>query len=324
MLEDENVTVNRNDFEADVAKNFKALWNDHAFTDVTLAAEDDHQIRVHKVILSSCSRFFGRILLSNPHPNPLIYLKGIKYKQLELVIKFIYAGQCEVAQKDLEGFLETGKELMIQGLMEITNIPKKEEIFQDNKLDEEISQSNHDIFVPVKSNLIEPKESEKTKEHFKLIDTSDENVIKMTSEAVVNLPYQSQYSENKVNMIKQKSVYKCKMCEKSYRGEHSLLGHMKSSHEGIRFQCKKCDFQAKRKSILTGHTRFIHDGIGFKCDKCDRKFAQTSGLQRHKENAHSVQRPVDDGNEGIKYGCNQCDFQSHIFEVLMAHKSINH
>ena len=63
------------------------------FTDVTLATVDNQQIEVHKVILSSYSQFFRNILLRNPHPNPLLYLKDIRFKELEMIIKFIYLGQ---------------------------------------------------------------------------------------------------------------------------------------------------------------------------------------------------------------------------------------
>ena len=57
----------------------------------------------------------------NPHHNPLLYLKGIRYKELALVIKFIYLGQCEVGQYDLSDFLATGNDLRVGGLMEYVN-----------------------------------------------------------------------------------------------------------------------------------------------------------------------------------------------------------
>ena len=77
-------------FEANAKNTFRKLWNDLDFADVTLATADYQQIRAHKVILSSCSSFFRNILLNNPHQNPLLYLKGIKHKELVLVTQFIY------------------------------------------------------------------------------------------------------------------------------------------------------------------------------------------------------------------------------------------
>ena len=74
-------------FEKNTKNAFTQLWDNQEFTDVTLATVDDLQIRAHKVILCSLSSFFRNILLKNPHPNPLIYLKDIRYKELEKIIK---------------------------------------------------------------------------------------------------------------------------------------------------------------------------------------------------------------------------------------------
>ena len=117
-----------NDFETNAPNTIKELWNDQNFTDVTLATVDGHQINVHKVILSSCSQFFRNILLRNPHPNPLLYLKDIRFKELEMIIKFIYQGQCDVGDEELKDFLDTGKALEISGLMENMEMGEEEEV----------------------------------------------------------------------------------------------------------------------------------------------------------------------------------------------------
>ena len=60
------------------------LWTDKDFTDVTLVTEDNQQIPVHKAILSACSPFFRHLLVTNPHPKPLLYLRGIQVLSLYL------------------------------------------------------------------------------------------------------------------------------------------------------------------------------------------------------------------------------------------------
>ena len=105
-----------NEFEGVAAKTFKDLLADNNFTDVTLACEDDKQINAHKIILSSCSTFFERIFLKNSSKNLLIYLKGITFKDLGMIMRFIYLGEAEVDQGDLQGFLKASKELEITGL----------------------------------------------------------------------------------------------------------------------------------------------------------------------------------------------------------------
>ena len=90
---------------ATIAPNtFRQLGNDQDFADVTLATVDHQQIWVHRVILSSSNQFFMNIILKNPHQNPLLYLKGIRYKEFEMVLQLIYLGQCEVGEGELDLF----------------------------------------------------------------------------------------------------------------------------------------------------------------------------------------------------------------------------
>ena len=121
-MTDNTLDMRWDHFETNAPNTFRNLWNDQYFAAVTLATVDDQQIKAHKVILSSCSEFFGNIFLKNPHQNPLLYLKGIRYKELALVMKFIYLGQCEVRQSELDDFLSTGNDLKVGGLMEDVNL----------------------------------------------------------------------------------------------------------------------------------------------------------------------------------------------------------
>ena len=81
-MTDNTVEMWWNNFETNAHNTFRNLWNDQDFADVTLATVDDQQSRAHKVILSSCSQFFRNIFLKNPHQNPLLYLKDIRYKEI--------------------------------------------------------------------------------------------------------------------------------------------------------------------------------------------------------------------------------------------------
>jgi len=104
-----------NDFENNISQAFKELRDDKDFFDVTLAC-DDEQIQAHKVILSACSPFFRNILRRNPHQHPLLYLKGVKYTDLQSVLNFMYHGEVNVAQEELNSFLAVAEELRVKGL----------------------------------------------------------------------------------------------------------------------------------------------------------------------------------------------------------------
>ena len=104
-----------NDFESNISGAFKDIRDEKDFFDVTLACDDD-QLQAHKVILSACSPFFRAILKKNPHQHPLLYLKGVKYSDLQSVLNFMYHGEVNVAQDELNSFLAVAEELRVKGL----------------------------------------------------------------------------------------------------------------------------------------------------------------------------------------------------------------
>ena len=94
------------------------MWKDKDFTDVTLVSGDRVKIEAHRVVIASSSNFFRDILKQTSHPKPLIFMKEFHHVHLEMVLEFIYRGECEVSREDLEDFLETAKELEIEGIVE--------------------------------------------------------------------------------------------------------------------------------------------------------------------------------------------------------------
>jgi len=116
-----------NDFETNISVAFKEIREEKDFFDVTLAC-DDSQIQAHKVILSACSPFFRNVLRRNPHQHPLLYLKGVKYQDLLSVLNFMYNGEVNVAQEELNTFLSVAEDLRVKGLTQNSSAagtPKK-------------------------------------------------------------------------------------------------------------------------------------------------------------------------------------------------------
>merc|ERR1712106_506343 len=115
MASAEKFCLRWNDFESNINVAFRELREDKDFFDVTLAC-DDNQIQAHKVILSACSPFFRNVLKKNPHQHPLLYLKGVKYTDIQAVLNFMYHGEVNVAQEELNSFLAVAEELKVKGL----------------------------------------------------------------------------------------------------------------------------------------------------------------------------------------------------------------
>jgi len=116
-----------NDFETNMTTALKDLRNEKDFFDVTIACEDN-QIQAHKVILSACSTFFRNLLRRNPHQHPLLYLKGVKYKELLGILDFMYNGEVNISQEELKQFLAIAADLKVQGLTQKMAIPTTDPI----------------------------------------------------------------------------------------------------------------------------------------------------------------------------------------------------
>merc|ERR1712012_926193 len=116
MASSEKFCLRWNDFEANVSSAFREIHDEKDFFDVTLACDDDSQIQAHKVIIAACSPFFRNVLRKNSLQHPLLYLKGVKYKELVSVLNFMDMGEVNVAQDDLNSFLAVAEDLRVKGL----------------------------------------------------------------------------------------------------------------------------------------------------------------------------------------------------------------
>merc|ERR1712129_365619 len=86
------------------------------FVDVTLACEDGQQLEAHKFVLVASSPFFQNLLSRNKHPHPLIYMRGVRSDDLVAIVDFLYYGEANVYQENIDGFLALAEELKLKGL----------------------------------------------------------------------------------------------------------------------------------------------------------------------------------------------------------------
>merc|ERR1712096_589869 len=123
-MSSEKFCLRWNDFQANISEAFNEIRDEKDFFDVTLACGNE-QVQAHKLILSACSPFFRNILRSNPHQHPLLYLKGVQFTDLQAVLNFMYHGEVNVAQEELNSFLAVAEDLMVKGLTQNSNSAAK-------------------------------------------------------------------------------------------------------------------------------------------------------------------------------------------------------
>ena len=114
-MANEKLYLKWNDFQNIVQTSFGELRSDNDFTDVTLVCEDE-SIKAHKVVLTACSPFLKRLLKTHSHPQPLIYMRGVKSRDLLGIVDFIYLGEANIFQEQLDVFLSLAEELELKGL----------------------------------------------------------------------------------------------------------------------------------------------------------------------------------------------------------------
>lgn len=125
MTQKENAfKVSRKNYEANFLSGLRDLRSESELFDITLACSDSNQrfLQAHRVVLSACSAFFKTMFrhqTSKQHPsipNPYVYLKGVTFKELTYVLDYMYQGEVNVNESDLDSFLAVSEELEIEGL----------------------------------------------------------------------------------------------------------------------------------------------------------------------------------------------------------------
>ncbi|XP_050714340.1 broad-complex core protein isoforms 1/2/3/4/5-like isoform X2 [Eriocheir sinensis] len=109
-----------NNYQSSVVGVLRSLLEEGQFVDVTLAC-DGRRLKAHKLMLSACSNFFRELLKENPSDHPIVFLRDVRFWELESIMDFIYNGQVNVMQDQLPGFIRTAEALQIKGLAAVNN-----------------------------------------------------------------------------------------------------------------------------------------------------------------------------------------------------------
>ena len=224
MNSSEKYCLKLDNFQKNVVGSFADLREDTDFTDVTLAC-DEHQIEAHKVILFASSPFFQDILKKNKNPHPLIYMTGLKAKDLISIVDFIYHGEVNIYQEDLNNFLYLATEMELKGLVGFSS----EEPTEENK------QST--MFTKPHITDIEPT----TYLSDQIEKYTNENSI---SEIEQNQRYQT-VSEKVCEQIKSMvanidGVWTCTVCGTGSKRKMAIKEHIETHIEGLSYPCEKC------------------------------------------------------------------------------------
>ena len=115
------ISLTWTDFGVNLSTALSLHRNESEFYDVTLVSDDQKLLSAHKVVLSSSSEYFKNILKQNKHPNPLLCLEGINFNEMNSILDYVYHGEVNIYQDDLDRFLNIAERLKLEGLMSDRN-----------------------------------------------------------------------------------------------------------------------------------------------------------------------------------------------------------
>jgi len=267
--EEEKLCLKWNDFQENAISAFGTLREDREFADVTLACEDGQQVEAHKVILASSSPFFLNLLKMNKHPHPLIYMRGMKSEDLLAMVDFLYYGEANINQENLESFLAVAEELQLKGLMgsgaekeakESYNKPPPKKKTQ--KLNRERIYSQQEIPTAAPSSFVDKSC------YVAKVETSPpvEGTVAVTDYTVAadlqdlddKIKSMMKFGENSTDGSFKGRSRICKVCGKE--GVWSLIrNHIESNHiTGVSHTCNICGTVARSKNALSVHRNWKH------------------------------------------------------------------
>ena len=219
--------------------------------DVTLVSDDEQHISAHKLVLSASSDFFKNIIHKAKHSNPMIFLSGFKSKDLLLVMDYIYQGEVQILQTDLDRFLSVAQQLKIEGL-----------IGGDNDSGENDSYIKEDIDI-------EPSHIEETIYQESGLDDLEDKFV-APAKRITKADRSVSVVSNASNMESKAAVDD--LVEKTENG----------------WMCKPCGkiSTSKMSSDIRRHAEIHIEGLSFDCQLCDKTFRSRGLLNHHKVDYH--------------------------------------
>ena len=259
MNTSEKFCLKWNDFQTNINSTFGALREDTDFADVTLACEDGQQVEAHKVILAYSSPFFQNLLMRNKHAHPLIYMKGIKSDDLLAILDFLYHGEADVCQDNLDSFLAIAEDLKLKGLSgetqdSTTKDPPRQAYLEREDIKKEVATEN-------------------TKKETHNFENNSSDVI------------DSNYSisETKIVLADQKVQIDLLELDEKIKSMMTSNDSLLSGGIGKGRTCKVCGKEGHRRNIMD-HIEANHiEGVSHPCNFCNKTFRSRPSLRTHKK-----------------------------------------
>ena len=272
-MSEDNLLTNRNMKGDNLRRMLFDLMKNGVLTDVTLVCDDQKSIEAHKIILTASSPMFAKIINNFYNSNnAVIFLKGIKYEEMESILKYIYLGQVSVPKDTMDGFFDLAKYLEISEMNSNMNMKNPKSEYLEESDDKRLLEMDEG-----------DEESENEGDY-----SQGSNVMFPTSQCPVchKLFTQKGSMQRHVYYKHQGEKYSCPKCDYRATTRGALKIHNDALHEGIKLTCSYCDKKFTQKSNLGIHIQSVHEGKKFECNICHKIFSNKHGMKAHVKAIH--------------------------------------
>ena len=115
-MKEEEFTLKWRAYSGHLTQMLQDLKMNQSFTDVTLVCDDKIVLYAHKIVLSASSGFFQMIINNNSDSKLIVYLKGIKYQEMKVILDFIYLGKASFLKERSNEFMKVAFDLELKAI----------------------------------------------------------------------------------------------------------------------------------------------------------------------------------------------------------------
>ena len=254
------------------------LYQDNVLTDVTIIAGDFTPFRTHKHILYASSQFFKALFSMENMDKTSIFLKGVNSNNLNRILDYIYLGELNIPESEVDEFLNLAQELEIEGIGPIDLVDSSENSDQEKTV---IDQDMKDDIIATPIGHEKPNENNSSR--LKLDEDCTE-CSKLLKGQILDPEMIQFHIRTRHRIIR---YFPCEICDKKFHKKHLAHQHKLRIHDKILTTiCSFCDKTFASGTSLKTHIEGVHEKKRYNCNLCGFSATQKYAVSTHKERYH--------------------------------------